>query len=576
MSAQIIDPQRYKKTTRKEVEEKKKNNKIRYSTKKKKENDLKYKKKKLDKIKKEKKKLEKDKEKTIKKEQQYTKVKKNKVYIPTFVKVCIVIVLIVAIGFLSRKIVSFENMPILSVFSNKESKVELENDYNLKLGISKLDTTDVLATKNIVLNELNLFSSNQLIKINNKYEIEYDLATKIEKVNNKEYLVYLDTNLNKGFECINNSIQKITKNKDNNVYYKNIENIKEVAKENDYIRFSLKEDDPYFIYKLDFPLSENTIDTMYQINSKNENKINFLRTNSDSKLKNISLTNYTDTDDMVKDFRDDKLDMFFASSDSIMQLIGKHEYNVKKYRDGENLFLFGNKNSELYKLTEVRKALAYSIKREDIIKEVNNSFSELIDLPFIYSDIKYKYDIYGAENELLSNGWKKENGVYTKEINGAKKKLELNFLVNDEDSVKKKVAENIKKMAQNVGIKININKVKSKDFEKNLKDKKYDIILADVYINQYPDIRFLNEYVNINDNINNAFEAVNNSKDKEELEKNITALQDTMSSEIACIGILARNTNMVYQKYITGFDYTNYMMIFNNLNNIGKIVKNEE
>ena len=370
MSAQIIDPQRYKKTTRKEVEEKKKNNKIRYSTKKKKENDLKYKKKKLDKIKKEKKKLEKDKEKIIKKEQQYTKIKKNKVYIPTFVKVCIVIVLIVAIGFLSRKIVSFENMPILSVFSNKDTKVELENDYTLKLGISKLDTTDVLATKNIVLNELNLLSSNQLIKINNNYEIEYDLATKIEKVNNKEYLVYLNTNLSKGFECINNSIQKITKNKDNNVYYKNIENIKEVAKENDYIRFSLKEDDPYFIYKLDFPLSENTIDTMYQVNSKNENKINFLRTNSDSKLKNISLTNYTDTDDMLKDFRDDKLDIFFASSDSIMQLIGKHEYNVKKYRDGENLFLFGNKNSELFKLTEVRKALAYSIKREDIIKEV--------------------------------------------------------------------------------------------------------------------------------------------------------------------------------------------------------------
>ncbi len=573
MSAQIIDPQRYKKTTRKEVEKKKKNNKIRYSTKKKKENDLKYKKEKLDKIKKEKKRL--DKKKAIKEENSYTNVKKKKVYIPTFLKVCIVIVIIVGIGFLSRKIVSFENMPILSVFSNKDTKVELENDYTLKLGISKLDTTDVLKSKNIVLNELNLLASNQLVKINKKYELEYVLAEKIEKVSNKEYLVYLKGNLNKGFECVANSVQKITENKDNNIYYKNIANIKEVVKENNYIRFSLKEDDPYFIYRLDFPLGENTIDELYQINTKNDSKINFLRTNSDSTLKNITLTNYTDTDDMVKDFRDDKIDVFFASSDSIMQLIGKHEYNIKKYRDGENLFLFGNKNSELFKLTEVRKALAYSIKREDIIKEVNNSFSELIDLPFIYSDVKYKYDIYGAENELLSNGWKKENGIYVKEINGTKRKLELYILVNDEDSTKKKVAENIKKMAEKVGIKIHINKVKKEDFENNLKDKKYDIILADVYINQYPDIRFLNEYININENTNNAFEAVNNSKSKEELEKNVASLQDVLSSEIACIGILARNSNMVYQKYITGFDYTSYMMIFNDLKNIGKIVKKE-
>ena len=488
---------------------------------------------------------------------------------------CIVIVIIVGIGFLSRKIVSFENMPILSVFSNKDTKVELENDYTLKLGISKLDTTDVLKSKNIVLNELNLLASNQLVKINKKYELEYVLAEKIEKVSNKEYLVYLKGNLNKGFECVANSVQKITENKDNNIYYKNIANIKEVVKENNYIRFSLKEDDPYFIYRLDFPLGENTIDELYQINTKNDSKINFLRTNSDSTLKNITLTNYTDTDDMVKDFRDDKIDVFFASSDSIMQLIGKHEYNIKKYRDGENLFLFGNKNSELFKLTEVRKALAYSIKREDIIKEVNNSFSELIDLPFIYSDVKYKYDIYGAENELLSNGWKKENGIYVKEINGTKRKLELYILVNDEDSTKKKVAENIKKMAEKVGIKIHINKVKKEDFENNLKDKKYDIILADVYINQYPDIRFLNEYININENTNNAFEAVNNSKSKEELEKNVASLQDVLSSEIACIGILARNSNMVYQKYITGFDYTSYMMIFNDLKNIGKIVKKE-
>lgn len=41
-------------------------------------------------------------------------------------------------------------------------------------------------------------------------------------------------------------------------------------------------------------------------------------------------------------------------------------------------------------------------------------FSEVIDIPYIYSDIKYKYDLYAAENALLINGWKKTSGIYTK------------------------------------------------------------------------------------------------------------------------------------------------------------------
>ena len=45
-----------------------------------------------------------------------------------------------------------------------------------------------------------------------------------------------------------------------------------------------------------------------------------------------------------------------------------------------------------------------------------------------------------------------------------------------------------------------------------------------------------------------------------------------LSDEVACIGIYARNINLVYQKYIYGFNDINYMSIFNDINNIGKII----
>lgn len=600
MSAEIINPDRYKKTTRKEIEKRKKNNKLKNSTSFKKANSLKYKKEKKSRLKDKNKlkigKLEnryvsdyevnikpnlnvKLKEKSRDNNKDKNKKKVKNIYFPTPLKISFAIIGIVVIGFISKKIVKFENMPLISVFSNKENKKELQKEYNLKLGITKLDTTDMLKSRNIVLDELSLLSNSRLVEINKDYTINYLAAEKIEKINNKDYIVYLNKEYNLSVDDIKSGIEKIKSLGEESPYYKNIINISSVEEieKNKSFKISLQNDDPYYIYKLDFPIevqnNKNSEGVKYSVQSKTDSALTLSKNKSGTSLSTISLNNYQDSDDMVADFRDDKIDMFFASSDLTMQLIGKHEYNVKKYRDGENIFLFGNKDSKLFGLKEVRKALAYSLKREDIIKEVNKSFSELIDLPFIYSQVKYKYDIYGAENELLASGWKKKNGVYTKVIDGENRNLELNLIVKETDETKKKIASLLKEMAQNIGIKINVNILKEKEFNDKMENKDYDIIIADVFVNQYPDIEFLKEYVNIDDVTNNAFSKVYESNSVEELTSSISSLEETLSSEVACIGILARNSNLVYQKYISGFEYTNYLKLFTDLENIGKIIE---
>ncbi len=600
MSAEIINPDRYKKTTRKEIEKRKKNNKLKNSTSFKKANSLKYKKEKKSRLK-DKNKLKigkienryvsdyevnikpnlnvKLKEKSRDNNKDKNKKKVKNIYFPTPLKISFAIIGIVVIGFISKKIVKLENMPLISVFSNKENKKELQKEYNLKLGITKLDTTDMLKSRNIVLDELSLLSNARLVEINKDYTINYLAAEKIEKINNKDYIIYLNKEYNLSVDDIKSGIEKLKSLGEESPYYKNIINInsvEEIEKSKSF-KISLQNDDPYYIYKLDFPIevqnNKNNEGVKYSAQSKTDSTVTLNKNKSGTSLSTISLNNYQDSDDMVADFRDDKIDMFFASSDLTMQLIGKHEYNVKKYRDGENIFLFGNKDSKLFGLKEVRKALAYSLKREDIIKEVNKSFSELIDLPFIYSQVKYKYDIYGAENELLASGWKKKNGVYAKVIDGESRNLELNLIVKETDETKKKIASLLKEMAQNIGIKINVNILKEKEFNEKMQNKDYDIIIADVFVNQYPDIEFLKEYVNINDVTNNAFSKVYESNSVEELTSSISSLEETLSSEVACIGILARNSNLVYQKYISGFEYTNYLKLFTDLENIGKIIE---
>ena len=127
-------------------------------------------------------------------------------------------------------------------------------------------------------------------------------------------------------------------------------------------------------------------------------------------------------------------------------------------------------------------------------------------------------------------------------------------------------------MAKNVGINIEIETLSQEVISQRVEAGDYDIVLASVYLNETPNINFLKSYLNINDETNQAFLQVENSS-AEKLPQNIQNLEYVLSNEVACIGIYARNINLVYQKYILGFDNINYMKIFDNINNIGKIIE---
>ena len=57
---------------------------------------------------------------------------------------------------------------------------------------------------------------------------------------------------------------------------------------------------------------------------------------------------------------------------------------------------------------------------------------------------------------MITNGWQKSSGIYKKKILNESVNLELNLLVNEEDQEKIKIANMIKEMAEQNGIKINV------------------------------------------------------------------------------------------------------------------------
>lgn len=571
MSAKIINSHRYKKTTRKKANDKKEQ-KYKYLTNKKK-NEFKYMKQKQKKDKK------KNNETTILQAKQEVNhllnikdnVKPQSNYFLKIAKVGGAVLGIFLITFLSKEIVNLEDSSIVKVFSNKDEETKFEKDYTLKVGMTGLDTTNLMSSKNIILKEMEKISSVRLIEVNKDYTITYLAAKTIDKVSNKEYNVLLNDKYQVTIEDFRSTVDQIKSLGEASMYYQyfsNIESIEEIS-ENQF-KIKLINDNPYFLYALDFPLSSASKKREYKIGNVTDTSITFDREESESTIKSLDISNYEDADKMLEDFRNQKIDVFFTSSNNAMQLIGKHEYNVKKYRNGEAIFILGNKDSAIFLKKEIRQGIVYSLNREEIVKSVNSNFGELIDLPYIYSDIKYKYDVYGARNIMLSNSWRMgEDGVYIKEENDTTIRAELVLLVNSDDTNKMKIAEEIKNMCFNSGILIQIVAVPQDEVSAKIANKEYDIVLADVLINEYPDISYLSEYVEINQEVANAISQVKDSNISS-LSENIINLQNVLSEEVACIGIFARNINVVYQKDIEGFENIKYFKVFDNLENIGK------
>lgn len=494
-----------------------------------------------------------------------------------FLKVVVSICVLILVGYLSKLFINMENNPIIQAFSPKKNESNIVANYDFKIGVNKLGNTDILKTANVLSNELIKYSNIPLVTIDEKYNIQYKVLKKLTKVSDTEYELELDSKYNVKPEDVVSTVNNIKNAGSENAYYAKIQNIKDIIVQDNKVKVSLKSKDSYFMYSLNFPIysvSEFANNNYYYLNSNNISSVNQKFTRNDSNTRNIlnsiTIQDYEDSDNMLEDFRNNNIDMFLTSSYNVMQLLGKHEYSMKKYRNGETIFLFGNKESDFFKQKEVRQAIAYAIDRNEIIKNLESTYAELIDLPYIYSNTKYRYDKTGAENILLANAWKKNNGVYSKSINGQNRKLEINMLVNKEDGEKIKIAESIRQMLEQIGIKLNVLNITTKQIDERMKNNDYDMVLTTVYINDNPNTEYLEKFLNINDVTNTAFQEVKNS-DITEISNKIGDLQNILSQEIACIGIFAKDTNVVYQKYITGFESIGYMRIFNSIENIGKM-----
>lgn len=490
------------------------------------------------------------------------KQKRKKLNNSTILIIIIIVLLIIAISL--RFILKSPDESFFDIF-----KVKIEERVTEQINMGIIDNVDILDenTKNIIITELNSYTCGSLLRIDGEYNIQYKLLENVEKISNSEYILNIAKDNTLTASVLKSRLNSF--NTTSSKYYTNVKDIDNIEVLNSkQLKISLSKEQPFFVYALQLPITSggNTLYTRNVINNQ-ENMLTYItKYNEDKNIpKTINIYKVETDDEAVNLFKNDKLNVFITNNFQIRDILGKYEYDIRSYRNGECLMLFGNKNSKLFAKKEVRQAIAYSIDKNKILKDIYLNAGEIIDLPYIYSEQKYKYDMYGAQNLLLTNGYTLENNVFTKYENGDKIYLNLKLIVNKQDSNKLKVATYIKEDLSKVGINVTIQALTSKDLNRAVEKGDYDLVLASLNVNENPDLDYINKHVYINDTLNNSLIEVSNAKDINEVVKRVKELQKVMSDEVSCIGIHASTSYLISKKDINEFSDISYMNIFSKL-----------
>ena len=474
---------------------------------------------------------------------------------------CLVILLSIAI--ITRIVTLKENEPFIPVFFSNEIE---ENTDSVNIAVY---TNTNIGENNSVITELEKYIYPMLLDISNDYKVEYKVISGITKINNKEYEITLNSQSTITSIDVKDTIDKIINEK--NKYYYKVENVDKVEIKSDKeLKITLKNEDEYFIYNLNIPIyKEDEKYGIYKVESSNDNKLVLCRKENANReyIKYINIIKLSSEEEAIEKYKEGSIDVFFSSSSNSIKMLGKYEYDIKSYNNGEGIFLMFNPSSNMSSQKYIRQTIAYSINREDILLEVGNSKGKIIDLPYIYDEEKYKYDVYAADNIILSNGYKKQGLYYVKE----NKKLTLELIVNKEDEEKVSIANKIKNDLLKAGINLNISKLSEKEINTRISNGNYDMILANVYVNENPDINHLKNNIFLSDEIRKQIQLLKNDN-LENLATNIKNMKTILSDDIGIYGIYSKQTYVIYKKGLDIFKDINYINLFGGYFNEGETV----
>lgn len=212
------------------------------------------------------------------------------------------------------------------------------------------------------------------------------------------------------------------------VYKANVDNILniEVIDENNLI-INLKEQDPYLLSKLTFPILSKNYFVESDIDEFQANQMigtgpykcvaeydsSIVLTSNENwwrkeniKLKTINLKKYATYSEAIKAFKATEIDMILTNMYDWKEKFGFIGINSYKFENTEYEVLIPNIENKILSDSSVRKAILYGINRANIVSDVYDENAVISEIPIMsyskYAEVNAEYNVETAKQILLN------------------------------------------------------------------------------------------------------------------------------------------------------------------------------
>lgn len=463
---------------------------------------------------------------------------------------------------------------------------------NLRIGIIEFDNFNPLLSNNKNVQDISRLIFEPLFTLTEDYKLEGALAKEYSKTGEMSYIVKLCENIkwqdgNKfDVSDVIFTIDMLKKLGTESVYYYNVKDISGLEEIDEYtLKINVNEEMNYFEYNLIFPIisskyyneenfkheskNMNPPGTgIFYISETNNNSILLKKSNikSNSKmiqLDTITLNLYNSLTNTITAYKAGEIDMFITANINIDEYIKNTNYNKQEYINRNYDYIILNCKNNVLANKEVRQAINSAIDKEEIVREIYNNQYRIANFPLDFGSFVYNtsntviaHDKSVAKGLLVDNGWKYSSNRWKKNIDYKYLSIELRLLVNKSNSKLTKVAKNIKEQLEKIGIKINIIEASEDEYNKYIKNEKYDLILASGSYGYSPS---LNKYFRTdnlanytNEEIIDILNEVQNITDEDQLKQRYSRIMEIYNEDVPYISLYYDTSTIIYSSSLKG------------------------
>ena len=461
----------------------------------------------------------------------------------------------------------------------------------LTLGIAELDTINPILSNHKNVQDISKLIYDPLITLTADYKAEACLAIEWAKQSDNSYLIKLRENVKWAdgqrftAEDVRFTIDRLKEL--SSVYSYNVQYVTGVDIIDDYtVKINLDREIPFFEYQLTFPiLSKDYYEGEDFVNTeKNKSPIGtgkykivdvqpsylVLEKNTGWWNKQTSLTIekitvnlYSSIGELYNSFKIGNIDLIATNNDNLQEYIGTIGYSAKELKGREHTFLALNTQNYFLAKQEVRRAIAYSIDKENIVSSIFQNKCFTSSFPLDYGswlsqgqDASSGYHLEQAKQILADNGWVYRSGTWQKTENRKTQAITLSLLVRARDSSKVAVAENIKQQLENQGIRINVVQASDEQYNSSMNTKKYDIALCSMTLSPSPNLTTYFGEGNLanysNEEVSSIMNEVKNTTDEQILKEKYARLFELYKTDIPYISLYNNKYMVAYNSGLVG------------------------